>query len=110
MVHDLKPKNLHSNGLIFFAKSKKPYFGCVFGHYPQNEIIPQNSNSFSFLPLRHPNFKGSFRNILSCFGENTFTYRHTDSGDIIGPPFALCGHYTIHLIELDFLKPTSCVM
>ena len=34
MMHDLNPKNLHINGLIFFAKSKKPYFQGNFGHYP----------------------------------------------------------------------------
>ena len=39
MVHDLNPTNLHINGLFFFAKTKKPFFGTVFGHYPKNEIF-----------------------------------------------------------------------
>ena len=41
MVHDLNPKNLHINGLsiFFFAKSKKPYFPGILGHYPEHEIF-----------------------------------------------------------------------
>ena len=32
MVHDLNPKNLHTNGLIFFVKSKKnPIFRVFLG-------------------------------------------------------------------------------
>ena len=64
MVHDLNPKNLHINGQIFFAKSKKPYFWGAFEYYPQNEIFSQKSGSISFSPLRHPNFMRSFRKIL----------------------------------------------
>ena len=49
MVHDLNPKNLHTNGLIFFVKSKKnPYFQGIFGHYPEN------SGQTRFLALKAP--------------------------------------------------------
>ena len=34
MMHDLNPKYLHINRLIFFAKAQKPYFWGVLGHYP----------------------------------------------------------------------------
>ena len=34
MMHDLNPKYLHINRLIFFSKSQKPYFWGVLGHYP----------------------------------------------------------------------------
>ena len=40
MVHDWNPENLHIKGILFFcAKSKKPYFWGVLGHYPQNKIF-----------------------------------------------------------------------
>ena len=41
MVHDLNPKNLHITGIIFFAKSKKPYFQGIFGYYLFLGIIPK---------------------------------------------------------------------
>ena len=84
MVHDLNPKHLHINGLFFSAKSKKSYLWGVFGHYPQHEIFSQKSCSVSFLPLRHPNFKRSFRKILYAVLEKTLlpsdilTYWYTD--------------------------------
>ena len=72
-------KSAHQWTIFFFlfAKSKKPYFGGVFGHYPQNETFSQKSGSARFLPLRHPNFMRSFRN-MSRFGGNAFTYWYTD--------------------------------
>ena len=52
MLHDLdlNHKNLHINELIFFAKSKKPYCGGIFGHCPQTEMFPPKSGSISFNP------------------------------------------------------------
>ena len=38
MVHNIKPKNLHINGLFLFTKSKKTYFGGVFRHYPLRQF------------------------------------------------------------------------
>ena len=68
---------------LFFAKSKKTFFGVFLG------IILKTSDSVSFLPLRHPNFMRSFREILwSVLKKNAFTYWHTDSDEIIGPLFA----------------------
>ena len=64
MVLDLNPKNLHINGLIF-AKSKKPYFWGVFGHYPKMRFLPE----MRFLPLRQPNFMRSSRKILWAVSE-----------------------------------------
>ena len=52
---------------FFFAKSKKPYFWGVLGHYPQNEIFSQKSDSVMFLPSRHPNFMRSFRKSYEPF-------------------------------------------
>ena len=73
MVHDLNPKNLHINGSMdyFFAKSKNPCFLGVLGYYPQNEIFSKKSGFVSFLPLRHPNFMGSFRKILRAVLKKT---------------------------------------
>ena len=73
MVHDLNPKNLHINGSMdyFFAKSQNPCFLGVLGYYPQNEIFSKKSGSVSFLPLRHPNFMGSFREILRAVLKKT---------------------------------------
>ena len=77
---------------LFFAKSKKPFFGGVFGDYPQNEIFSQTFDSVSFLPLRRPNFVRSFREILWSILKNkrvyVLTYWHTDSDEILGPLFA----------------------
>ena len=42
MVHYLDPKNLHINRLFFFANSKKPYFGGIFGHLPKIRFFPKN--------------------------------------------------------------------
>ena len=67
MMHDLNPKNLQINRLIFFLileNPKKPYFWGVLGHFAQNETVPQKSGSISFLPLRPPNFMRSFRKIV----------------------------------------------
>ena len=66
-------KNLHINGLYFFGKirKKKNYFCDIFRHYTQNENFSQKSASFSFLPLRHPNFMRSFRKILWTVLEKT---------------------------------------
>ena len=53
MVHDLNPKNLHINGLIFyfyFAESQKIYFRVFGGIIPQIYIFSQKSGSISFLP------------------------------------------------------------
>lgn len=74
MMHDLNPKNLQINRLIFFLileNPKKPYFWGVLGHFAQNEIVPQKSGSISFLPLRPPNFMGSFRKIVWAVLEKT---------------------------------------
>ena len=60
----------------FLAKSKKTYFRGVLWHYPQNEILSQKSHSISFLTFQ--------KNDMSHFGENTFTYWHADSSEIIG--------------------------
>ena len=79
MVHDLNPTNLHINEL-FYAKSQKPYFGGVLGHFSQNEIFPKKSDSVRFLPLRHPNFIRSFRKTLwavlekTCLPNDILTY------------------------------------
>ena len=37
---------------FFAAKSKKPYFGGVVGHYSQNEIFSKKYSSVSFLTLK----------------------------------------------------------
>ena len=74
MMHDLNPKNLQINRLIFFLileNPKKPYFWGVLGHFAQNEIVPQKSGSISFLPLRPPNFMRSFRKIVWAVLEKT---------------------------------------
>ena len=83
MVHDLNPKNPHIDGLLFLQNPKNPIFRVqgIFGHYPQNEIFFQKSDSISFSSVRHPNFKKSFRKTLWAI--YMFTYWHTDSGKII---------------------------
>ena len=70
MVYYLNPKTCTTMD-YFFAKSKKPYFWGVFGHYPQNRIFSQKSGSLSFLPLRYPNFMRSLRKILWAILEKT---------------------------------------
>ena len=71
MVHHLNPKNLHISG-FFPAKSKKTYFGGVFGHYTQNEIISEKSGSVSFLLLRQPNFMRSKITFLTSSNKPVF--------------------------------------
>ena len=42
MVHDLDPKNLDINGLLFFTKSKKLYFLVFLGIIPKIIFFPKN--------------------------------------------------------------------
>jgi len=90
-----KTKKLTHQWTKFRSKSKKLYFGGIFGHYPQNEVFFKKSRSVSFLHLRHPNFMQSFRKILRVVMEKNgywptdwLTDLLTDSGEIIGPQFA----------------------
>ena len=46
----IRPKKSTHQWTNFFAKSKKPYFGGIFGYYPQTEIFPQKSDSISTYP------------------------------------------------------------
>ena len=43
MVHDLNPKNLHINKLIFLQNPKKPYLQGIFGHYPRMRFFPNKN-------------------------------------------------------------------
>ena len=86
-VHDLNPKKYTHRWTIFFWEKKKHIFWVILGIIPRMKYSPKSS-SVSFLSLRHPNFMRSSENPTSRFGENTFTYWHTDSGEIIGPHFA----------------------
>ena len=84
MVHDLKQKKSTHQWIIFLfsffvAKSKKTYFGGVFGHYLQKKFFPQNQALSVFLPLKHLNFKRSFKKILwavlkACLPTYMLTY------------------------------------
>ena len=56
---------------FFVAKSKKPYFGGVVGHYSQNEIFSKKYSCQFFNLKRHPNFMKSFRKILWSVLEKT---------------------------------------
>ena len=70
----------------YFFKKKTTYFEGVFGHYPKNEIFSQKSQFFTLeTPKLHEKFQ---KNPIYFFGENAFTYGHSDSGEIIGPLFA----------------------
>ena len=69
---------------FLFVKSKKPYSWGIFGHSPKNQIFSKKSGSARFLALRHSNFMGSSRKILSAVLEKTrlttdqLTYWHID--------------------------------
>ena len=63
MFHDLDQKNLHINELIYLQNPKNPIFAVVLSILPKLTFSPQNP-LYQFLPLRHPNFMGSFKKII----------------------------------------------
>ena len=71
MVHDLNPKNLHINELIFCKVQRKRTIFGVFWHYPQNDIFPQKIRLCQFFSLRHPNLMKRLRKILWAILEKT---------------------------------------
>ena len=66
MVHNLNPKNLYTNGLLFpsLQNQNNSIFCSVFGQYPKNYICSQIIWPCHFLHLRHPDFMRSFWKIL----------------------------------------------
>ena len=66
MVHDLN------------AKSKKPYFWGVFGHYPRNGIFFQKIQLRQLFSLKasypHEKFR---KNPMGCFGGNAWWWNRT---------------------------------
>lgn len=70
MVYHLELKK-YINGLDFLAKTKKNFFGGIFGILPQN-ILSEKSGFVSFLPLRHPNFVRNIRQIVWAILEKTW--------------------------------------
>ena len=72
-MHRTKPKNSHQWTKIF-AKSRKPHFWGIFGHFPQNKNFSKKSGSVWFLPLKHPNIMKSFKkNPINRFWEKVVT-------------------------------------
>jgi len=51
MVHLLKPKNGHINGLNFVANPKNPIFGVFLGIIPKMRIFSKNPAPSVFHPL-----------------------------------------------------------
>ena len=64
MLHDLDQKNLHINEQFFLQNPKNPFFGVIFGHYPQTQIFAQKIRLYQLLTLRQPNFMRSFKKTL----------------------------------------------
>ena len=50
MVHDLNPKNLHINGLIFLLNLKKNILGVYLGIIPKMRFFPKSPAPSSFYP------------------------------------------------------------
>ena len=69
-MHDLNPKNLHMNGLIFLQNKKPPIFRVLLGIIPKLRFFPKNL-AVIFLVVRHSNFMRSFRKILWAVLEKT---------------------------------------
>ena len=55
-VHHFQGKKRYINRLEFWQKPITPYFGLIFGLFPQNEIFLEKFTFVKFLPLRVPNF------------------------------------------------------
>ena len=83
MVHDLNSKNLRITGLYFFCKIKKAQFwGCFGALSPKWDFFPK-IRLRQYFTLKAPKLhENIMKNPMSRFGENIFTYWHTDSGPL----------------------------
>ena len=72
-----KPKrSTHQCTIFFLQNPKNPILGVILVIIPKIRFFLKTLALSVFYPLRHT--KRSFQKILSCFGENAFTYWHTD--------------------------------
>ena len=79
MMHLLKQKNLHINGLNILQNFKNLILGVFLSIIPKMRFFPQNYepvNFFTFnLLQRHVELQ---KTPMNRFGEKVFTYWHTD--------------------------------